>query len=175
MHVLGNDGMPRRIYTYAADQGWDAWNMVATIGSFLIAVSILVFFYNVFVSLLNGDDAGDDPWDGQTLEWAIPSPPPVHNFTTVPVVGSNRPHWDAKYGDAPLHTADPEETAGEIHMPPPSYWPVFVALWLSLAGVGLLYSYPLLAVSMLATIAGIMAWAKEPVELPHDGSDGQAH
>ena len=175
MHILGNDGMTRRIYTYAADQGWDAWNMVATIGSFLIAVSILVFFYNVFVSLFRGDAAGNDPWDGQTLEWSISSPPPVYNFATVPVVGSNRPHWDAKYGGAPSQSVEAEESVGDIHMPPPSYWPIFVALSLTLSAVGLIYSYPLVAVSMVATVAGIMAWAKESVEIPPDGSNGRAH
>ena len=169
MHMLGNDGMPRRIYTYATDQGWEVWNLVATIGSFIIAVSILVFMYNVLVSLLGGRDAGDDPWDGQTLEWSISSPPPVHNFATVPTVGSNRPHWDSKYGDS---LSSQEEVTEEIHMPPPSYWPVFVALTLTLASVGLIYFYPLAAIAVIATIGGVMAWAKEPVVLPHREHDG---
>ena len=172
MHVLGNDGMPRRIYTFPSGQGWDAWNMVATIGSFVIAAGVLVFMYNVFVSLVRGKKAGADPWDGQTLEWAIPSPPPVHNFAAIPVVGSNRPHWDAKYGDAP---EQPQAGEGEIHMPPPSYWPVFVAFTLAMAAVGLLYSYPLAAIAVIATLGGIFAWTKEPVDAPAGGSNGQLH
>ena len=172
MHMLGNDGMPRRIYTYTPGQGWDEWNMLATVGSFLIAAAVLVFMYNVFISLIRGEKAGADPWDGQTLEWAIPSPPPVYNFATIPVVGSNRPHWDAKQGDAP---EQPQAGEGEIHMPPPSYWPIVVAFTLSMAAVGLLYSYPLAAIAVIATMLGIFAWTKEPVEAPAGGSNGQPH
>ena len=69
MHWLGLDGMPRRVYTYASGQGWDGSNFVATIGAFLIAISMLVFILNVFYSRRKGEPASGDPWDGRTLEW----------------------------------------------------------------------------------------------------------
>ena len=175
MHFLGNDGMPRRIYTYAAGQGWDEWNLVATIGSFVIALSFLLFLYNVWLSLMSGEEAGNDPWDGQTLEWSIPSPPPLYNFRTIPIVGSNRPFWDSKYSDTPLTEAVEDAEEEEIHMPPPSYWPVVVSLGLSLAAVGLIYSYPLAIVSVLAIFAGIFAWTKESTESPHGETGAQGY
>src|SRR4029453_3696043 len=85
-HYLGLIGMPRRIYTYAADLNWGFWNMVSTIGAFTIAVSIRLFIVNVFKTRRSGRVAGPDPWDARTLEWAIPSPPPVYNFATLPIV-----------------------------------------------------------------------------------------
>ena len=96
MHLLGLEGMPRRIATYSADTGWGSLNLLATIGAFTIAVSVLVFFWNVFASLRDGEIAGDDPWDGNTLEWATTSPPPPHNFDRLPAIRSERPLWDAK-------------------------------------------------------------------------------
>ena len=99
MHFLGLDGMPRRIYTYDSAMGWDMWNMVATVGSFLIGASLLLFMHNAFRSLRKGPRAGNDPWDGRTLEWSISSPPPVYNFVEIPRVHGRDPHWDAKYGN----------------------------------------------------------------------------
>jgi len=93
MHVVGILGMPRRIYTYASGQGWDILNLISTIGAFTIALSVLLFIINWFVSLRSGEVAGDDPWGGATLEWATSSPPPVHNFDTIPTVTGLNPLW----------------------------------------------------------------------------------
>jgi cytochrome c oxidase subunit 1 len=101
MHWLGMIGMPRRIYTYPADRGWDFWNFVASLGVLFQAAAVLVFLVNVAVALRRGERAGNDPWDAWTLEWATASPPPPHNFETVPVVGSRRPLWDLKHPDDP--------------------------------------------------------------------------
>jgi cytochrome c oxidase subunit 1 len=97
MHWLGMIGMPRRIYTYPADRGWDFWNLVVSLGVLFQAAAVLVFIVNVAIALRRGERAGDDPWDAWTLEWATTSPPPPYNFETVPVVGSRRPLWDLKY------------------------------------------------------------------------------
>ncbi len=101
MHVQGLLGMPRRIYTYPADRGWEMWNLVTTLGVPLQAVATLIFVVNVVVSLRRGKPAGADPWDAWTLEWATTSPPPSYNFETLPVVTSRRPLWDLKHPDDP--------------------------------------------------------------------------
>ena len=100
MHILGLKGMPRRIASYPADKGWGTLNGIATLGSFLIAISILLFFINVLVSLRKPRTAPADPWRGDTLEWATTSPPPPHNFDNVPEVRSAAPMADVRAADA---------------------------------------------------------------------------
>jgi cytochrome c oxidase subunit I len=97
MHSLGLRGMPRRIADYSPDKGWTGLNTLSTIGAYLIAVSIALFFINVFLSLRKPKDAPDDAWgSGNTLEWATTSPPPPHNFDRLPEVHSGRPVYDAR-------------------------------------------------------------------------------
>jgi cytochrome c oxidase subunit I len=100
-HILGLEGMPRRVASYRAEDGFTALNQVSSIGSFLLAASTLPFLWNVWSTLRGraGRDAGDDPWGGHTLEWATTSPPPSHNFDEpLPPIRSNRPVWDARHG-----------------------------------------------------------------------------
>ncbi len=93
MHISGLRGMPRRVYTYPAEMGWDTLNLVSTLGATLFVVSFLLFLYNVFVSSREGEIAGDNPWGASTLEWAATSPPPPHNFDRIPFVTSREPLW----------------------------------------------------------------------------------
>ena len=93
-HFLGLDGMPRRVYTYPDHPGWAIMNLISTIGVFVIGISVLVLLSNIVVSLRRGDLAGDNPWEAWTLEWATTSPPPEHNFDSVPPVRGARPLWD---------------------------------------------------------------------------------
>jgi cytochrome c oxidase subunit 1 len=88
--------MPRRIYTYPEGRGWDVWNLVSTIGAFVIATSVLVFIINVWVNR-KPQTVPDDPWDARTLEWTIPSPPPEYNFKEIPLVTSRDELWHRKY------------------------------------------------------------------------------
>jgi cytochrome c oxidase subunit I len=97
MHVLGLEGMQRRVYTYPAVPGWGALNLVATIGAGLLGVGVLVFLWNVWISLRHPVPAGSDPWGGFTLEWTTTSPPPEFNFTILPRIRSNRPAFDLRY------------------------------------------------------------------------------
>jgi cytochrome c oxidase subunit I len=101
LHFAGILGMPRRIYTYPADRGWELVNLVATLGVPLQAAAVLLFLINVVISLRRGQPAGDDPWDAWTLEWTTTSPPPPYNFETPPEVRSRRPLWDLKHPDDP--------------------------------------------------------------------------
>ncbi len=97
MHIPGLLGMPRRIYTYEADRGWEILNLIVSSGAIFQAAGTLVFVYNLVSSYFKGENAGHDPWDAWTLEWSIPSPPPSYNFAIEPVVSSRRPLWDIKH------------------------------------------------------------------------------
>jgi len=96
MHILGLEGMARRMYTYAADSGWGDLNLTATIGALLLFVSFALFAWNAVASYRHGPPAPDNPWDAPTLEWATASPPPPHNFDRIPCVESRYPLWAAR-------------------------------------------------------------------------------
>jgi cytochrome c oxidase subunit 1 len=105
-HILGLDGMPRRVASYRAVDGWTGLNQLSSIGAFLLGASTFPFLWNVWRSLRATGaravslTAGDDPWDGHTLEWATTSPPPPHNFVgALPPIRSNRPVWDRNHPD----------------------------------------------------------------------------
>jgi len=107
MHWSGLYGMPRRVYTYDAGQGWEIFNQMSTWGAVLQALATILGFWNVWSSRKNGEIAGDDPWGGGTLEWSIPSPPPEYNFAVIPTVTSRYPMWDMK---SPALTAEVPHT-----------------------------------------------------------------
>jgi len=94
MHYLGLAGMPRRVYTYGQGLGWDALNLLATIGAVMIAISVLMLIVNLVRSRKHGEIAGANPWDAPTLEWGTTSPPPTYNFPHVPLVTSANPLWE---------------------------------------------------------------------------------
>jgi cytochrome c oxidase subunit I len=114
MHWSGLYGMPRRVYTYPADQGWDVFNAMSTWGAYLQAVAGVIFAYNIFMSMRKGAIAGRDPWGAPSLEWSLPSPVPDYNFAEIPVVTSRYPLWDVK---SPALTADvPHSKRGDEHI-----------------------------------------------------------
>ena len=174
MHFAGMFGMPRRVYTYSSGYGFDGYNLVSSIGSFVIAISMLVMIWNWYRTMRQGKIAGDDPWDAQTLEWSISSPPPAYNFARIPVVASRRPFWDQKYGGVgvhePVHGGSNEghghgdEHAEHIHMPNPSYFPVIVAVGFLMLAAGLMIPpFPVVsALGLLVMFVGIYGWAFEP-------------
>ncbi len=144
MHILGAEGMPRRIYHYAPDMGWNLMNLLATIGAFTMAFSALILLINMLKSIRGGELSGPDPWDGRNLEWKVPSPPPEYNFREIPLVRARDQFWHDKYGyeggatpaaPAPAH---PLEEGGAIHMPAPSIYPILIAAGLTMGVVGMM-------------------------------------
>ena len=188
MHVLGLQGMPRRIYSYDESLGLNFLNMVATVGSFVIAFSTLVFLYNVMHSRRHRVPAPPDPWDARTLEWATSSPPPDYNFATQPVAHAVDTFWHEKYteddegrlvrrtaedgapepqpvaadgdGDAPAPPAR-VPTAHElgIHMPSPSYYPILAALGIPIICYGMLYGRDSGSNYVVAVLGAVLLFA----------------
>jgi cytochrome c oxidase subunit 1 len=181
MHILGLQGMIRRTYTYPASLGLTFWNQVATVGAFMIALSILVFLVNVVTTQAKPkrDDLAD-PWDARTLEWMTPSPPPIHNFDEIPTVHALDEFWHRKYvedertgrlvpaqaGGSNGHAS--EEGGHGIHLPSPSYWPLVAALGMPLIGYGVLYSWFLVGLGFFVALVGFYGWALEPSVEPEE-------
>src|ERR1700683_2984763 len=148
--------MPRRVYTYADYGGWGTLNLITSVGSFVFAVGVLLFFANVIRSLKRGAIAGKNPWDAPTLEWSTSSPPPPYNFAVIPTVASRHPLWEGRLGgDGALSSLDRgmmldhgKETIGTsaldavpdmvLEMPADSIAPLLLAVGLSGLFVGLL-------------------------------------
>src|SRR3954468_24462446 len=151
MHIVGLIGMPRRVYTYPSDMGWDGYNLIETIGSYLLSAGLVMILVNLLVSLRRGAPAGNDPWGGPTLEWATTSPPPDFNFAVVPKISSPYAMWDPEdrevdeqrfergemvldHGhETPSSTVLDADFDEVVEMPSESPWPPVIAL--GLAGV----------------------------------------
>jgi cytochrome c oxidase subunit I len=180
MHILGLKGMPRRYYTYPSGRGWELWNLVSTVGAFMVALSVLVFMVNWLTSRSRGKEASADPWDGRTLEWSIPSPPPEYNFAEIPEVGARDDFWHRKYREdkkgrpvpVPVGGSEEhEEQSGEainIHLPSPSYFPIVAAAGLPLMGYAvILGSWIAFALGVAVMLAGFYGWVLEPQAEEH--------
>lgn len=182
MHILGLNGQPRRTYRYPSGMGWSFWNLISTIGAFTIALSILVFLANVLRSRRVAM-AGPDPWDGRTLEWSIPSPPPAHNFDEVPNVRSIDDFWHRKYSMSEDHYPVPilngvsegaegvsdHEGKHHIHMPSPSYYPLMVAVGILVITYGLTFipiGFLLAGLGVVGMLWGLFGWSLEPIDHP---------
>jgi cytochrome c oxidase subunit 1 len=164
MHFSGLLGMPRRIYTYGAELGVTRLNQVSTAGAFLLGIAVLVFLVNLWWTRKRGAPAGNDPWQGATLEWAIPSPPPVYNFTVIPRVESRLPLWATEHHGA--MAALPLTPPAPIHVPGGSWWPLITAVGLPLIAVAAIsHQLWLVFVGLAVVITGIYRWAYEPFEV----------
>ena len=140
MHILGLQGMPRRVYTYAGESGWGALNLVSSFGAALIVVSVLLFIVNVARSRHHGAAAGANPWGASTLEWATSSPPPPGNFHPPLAVGGREPLWEQQGvpGRVDGLSNDPPEVLvttlldatphHRLAFPPPTLWPLITAI-----------------------------------------------
>ncbi len=164
-HFLGLLGMPRRVFTYLDGQGWNNANMVSTVGAFLMAVAVIILLVNVVMTSIKNVKVGNDPWtDGRTLEWAIPSPPPEHNFDRLPLVRGYDTWWIEKMEGR--KTLTPAEPLGDIHMPSGSILPIFISLGLFIAAFGALYNatdkewtVPVMIIGLLITFGAMLVRA----------------
>jgi cytochrome c oxidase subunit I len=152
MHILGLLGMPRRVYTYTPEMGWDHLNLLSSAGAVIFAASFAVLIANVLLSLRGGKLAGDNPWGASTLEWATSSPPPSYNFARIPLVTHRDPLW-ADNGTLPVvaglsverrevllsSIADAEPHTREAS-PEPSIWPLLTAIATTIFFVGSIFT-----------------------------------
>ena len=180
MHWLGLQGQVRRTWVYAEETNLAFWNLIVSIGAFIIALSILVFMANWIYSRRKGPEAGFDPWDARTIEWSIPSPTPVWNFSKAPEVKSLDDFWHMKYDedeegrpvkrdttDALLLELEEEglNPKEDIELPNPSYFPIILASGLPFLGYAVIYkSLPLAIVGVLLILIGSFGWGTEPLE-----------
>lgn len=183
MHFLGLNGMPRRIYTYTTDFGWDWLNMLSSVGYFVIVVGILVFLVNFFLSLKNGKESGHDPWDAPGLEWSISSPPPAYNFAKVPQVVGLDHYWlvkrRAESEGNPITGPEPYVDPATIHMPNTSYWPIVTAFGVLVLATGFLIEFPWPYIKFpvpfiggAIAFIGVLGWSFEPAAPEaHHGSE----
>ena len=188
MHWLGLQGQVRRTWVYAEETNLQFWNIVVTIGAFIIALSIIVFMINWIFSKRNGEKAPFDPWDARTIEWTIPSPTPVWNFSKAPEVKSLDDFWHTKYSEDEDGRAVRREEADQllldleeeglnptehITLPNPSYFPIVLASGLPFLGYAVIYkSIPLALVGTVLLLVGGFGWGTEPLEEEiHEDSD----
>ena len=182
MHYLGLNGMPRRIYTYASEFGWDGLNLLASLGYLVLLVGTIVFMVNILISLRKQPDAGHDPWDAPGLEWSISSPPPAYNFAQIPQVEGQDHYWIVKRRAAaegnPVTEPEAHVDPSTIHMPSPSYWPLVTAFGVLILAAGMLFDtgwdyirFPIPFLGGLIAFIGVVAWANEPAAAEHHGDE----
>jgi len=181
-HFAGLMGMPRRTQTFEAGIGLEIWNLVSTAGTFVMGAGMIMLALSVVYAFRNGKPAGNDPWDGRTLEWSISSPPPHYNFKEQPIVTDRDAYWAQKHPEL-SHGDDGSQWEGMdfdghgIHMPGQSWYPFLLAFATFIGSYGLLYENWPLAILMLVTIIGTsFAWAFEGVGGEHiHPHDDDAH
>ena len=192
MHIIGLQGQPRRMYVWTEGRAGEGffnlgfWNLVATIGAFILAIGILLFLINIVHTHRKAPPAPLDPWDARTLEWMTTNPPSEHNFDALPDVHSLDEFFHRKYedvGEGDAHDLRPVATAEEIlaeqiahtdhhiHMPSPSYWPLLAAFALPIIGFGIIYNVLLAIAGAAFLVFALFGWALEPSVAPESDYD----
>lgn len=160
MYALGILGMPRRVYTFAPDVGWNTLNLISSVGGYILATGFVLLFVNIILSMRSGERAPENPWGAWTLEWATSSPPPHGNFLRLPAVRSERPLWDAEHGF--------EDEGGRIEKiewtdvpPEPEQWsiaPFWAAFGVLMLGIGLLGAPLVVVIGVLLILITLAVW-----------------
>jgi cytochrome c oxidase subunit I+III len=170
MHLLGFQGMPRRVYTYPAELGWGAMNLVSSLGAVLLVLGGALFLFNVVRSYLAGAVAPDNPWNADTLEWGTTSPPPVYNFLYQPVVEGQNALWDrtelapvvvgvrSDCREVLVTDVMDAEPSNKTEDPQPSVWPFAAAVVTSAFFVSSIFTPWAVPVFALPIAATLVAW-----------------
>jgi cytochrome c oxidase subunit 1 len=170
MHVLGLQGMPRRVYTYPGEMGWGGMNLVATIGALTIALSVLLFVINVLHSRRRGEVASSDPWGAGTLEWSVSSPPPMANFKLVPVVHGRYPLWQeaaepthvtglaSDYREVLITSVADAAVDHRLWLPGSTAWPFWAAVATTILFVGSIFTPWAVVWAALPVAVATTAW-----------------
>ncbi|SER59139.1 cytochrome c oxidase subunit I [Psychrobacillus sp. OK032] len=160
-HFLGLMGMPRRVFTFGANQGWDLFNLISSIGAIFMAIGVVILVVNIIITVVKNVPVGNDPWgDGRTLEWAIPQPVPFYNFKQTPLVRGLDTFWIEKQ-EGNKEGMTYAEPISDIHMPNNSFVPFVMTLGLFIAGFGALYNgekdwaVPVLVLGLAITFASM--------------------
>ncbi len=168
MHFLGLNGMPRRIFTYDGNMGWNNANLIATFGALLLGVGIAYYFFVMIYTFFRGERVKHDVWDARTLEWSVPSyPAPSHNFHVTPTVHARDAFWYEKHHKAEIeaekakHAAD-DEAHGGIHMPSQSWFPIITAAGMLIGAILFVNHLFVWAIAGAAIVVfGAIMWAFE--------------
>ena len=185
MHILGLQGQPRRMYQWTEARAGEGffnlafWNLIASIGSFVLAVGILLFLINVVITARNPTKSPLDPWNSRSLEWMTSNPPKEHNFDVIPTVHHLDEFFHRKYEeDSATHTMRQIATAEEImaeqernadkhiHMPSPSYWPIVLAAAVPVITFGMIFSHLIAVIGGVILLFAAFGWALEPSTAP---------
>jgi cytochrome c oxidase subunit I len=192
MHIMGLQGQPRRMYIWTQARAGEGffnlgfWNLISSIGAFVIATGVLLFLVNVFITTRNAPKAPLDPWDARTLEWMTTNPPKEHNFDSLPTVHALDEFFHRKYedvGEGDHHDLRQVATAEEIlaeleanadhhiHMPSPSYWPILLAFSLPIVAYGVIFNHLISVVGVVLLVFAVYGWAMEPSVAPDSDFD----
>jgi cytochrome c oxidase subunit 1 len=170
MHILGMIGMPRRVYTYQPQLGWGGLNQLATLGVLPLALGILLMFVNFALSRRRGAPAGPNPWDADTLEWSVSSPPPPYNYLHVPTVAGGHALWDAApdqpvvvgmrtdHREVLVTKAVDAEPSHREELPSPSIWPFLVALTTGITLCGAIFYAWWFTMGTVLTAFALIGW-----------------
>lgn len=193
MHILGLQGQPRRMYQWTEARAGEGffnlgfWNLVSSIGSFVLAVGVLLFLINVVHTARKGVVAPLDPWDARSLEWMTTSPPKEHNYDVIPTVHHLDEFFHRKYREDETGTmiklmsaeeilAEQEKMADKhIHMPSPSYWPLVLAFGLPIIAYGIIFSIPVAVFGGVIVLFAAFGWGLEPATAKTSDYDPPTH
>jgi cytochrome c oxidase subunit I len=190
MHILGLQGQPRRMQNWTKFRAGEGffngafWNLIASIGSFVLATGVLLFLINVVKTARNPEVAPADPWDARSLEWMTTSPPKEHNFDAIPHVHALDEFFHRKYEEDhdtgritqvsdydKVMAAEMEHADTNIHMPSPSYWPILLALGLPIVAYGIIFNLLLAVFGGVIVLVSMFGWSLEPSTAPDSDFD----
>jgi cytochrome c oxidase subunit 1 len=193
MHFLGLNGMPRRTFTYDSNMGWNTANFVSTMGAFTLGIGVFIYFTVMVYTYFKGEQVGRDPWDGRTLEWSLPNPPPAYNYRVIPTIHARDAWWYEKHHQEEIAKERAERSKAEtehggIHMPFQSIYPLVTSVGILVSAIGIAaidadwenpgihWKLGVTLVGGVIAFAGIYLWALEGAEgyHLHPAADGHA-